>query len=109
MVNIYYVLNVLISVFALSVAIFGTIGNLITFLICMRKSLRSTTSFQFIAYLVVVDTISLYEWNLNNFSITFFGAAIGDFHEWSCKIITFLQYFSSQSSAFLLVKRLNFY
>jgi hypothetical protein len=92
-----------LAVYSLFLVIFGTIGNLCTCFICMRKSLRKTTCFVFLSFISIIDIFTLYTWNLSNFIVPFYGY----FHENSniiwCKLSVFLQFFSLQSSAWLLV------
>ena len=101
--EIYFILNVIISVLGVTVTLAGTILNLFTVYVCTRKSLWSIPQFHIIIYMSIVDTISLYNWNMSEFTITFFGAAVGDFNELACKSTSFLQYFSSQSSVYIMV------
>jgi hypothetical protein len=103
MPSIVQTLNILLSIYNATIAVLGTIGNLFCFIICTRKRLRLIPTFIFMSFMVITDTFALYEWNLNNFFLTFFGSAIGDFSEASCKMTSFLQFFSSQTSAYLLV------
>jgi hypothetical protein len=99
------ILNVLISSYSIIIAVLGTAGNILCFVICMRKTLREIPTFIFMSFLVLSDTLSLYSWNLNNFFITFYGLSIGDFNDASCKLTSFMQFFSNQTSAYLLVNK----
>ena len=99
----YSTINYILSYYSLLVASFGTLGNLITIFICTRKALRETTTFIFIAFMSFVETISLYEWNLNAYFLTYFKFNITDFNLATCRALSVLQMFSLQCSAFFLV------
>ena len=103
LVLIYFILNVATSVIGVTITLVGTILNIFTVYICTRKSLWYIPQFQFVIYMSIADSISLYFWNISEFTITFFGAAVGDFNEIACKTTSFLQYFSTQSSVYVLV------
>ena len=102
----YVITNYIISYYALFVASFGTLGNLITIFICTRKALRETTTFIFIAFMSFVETISLYGWNLNNLFLIYYKINLTDFNLATCRALMVLQMFSLQCSAFFLV---NYY
>ena len=99
----FEIFNRVIGAYALFILIFGTIGNIITSLICFRKRLRKTTFFCFMSIISILDIFSLYTWNLSSFLIPYFNIM----HDFSsvpwCKISSFMQFFSLQSSAWLLV------
>lgn len=96
-----------LGVWCLVLTIVGTIGNLFIFLICVTK-LRSQVTFVFIAFLAVVDALSLYEWNLTHFYEAFhISSALVDGNILICRLISFSQYITLHSSAWLLVSRLS--
>lgn len=102
--EIYELLNKIIGIYSVFLAIFGTIGNLISFSVCIRKKLRKTPAFVFMAIMNLFESLSLYFWNMNSFYIAFiFSMPIGDVNRIACKLTTFFQYFSSTVSAYLLV------
>ena len=92
-----------ISVYALILIFLGTIGNIFTFMVCIK--LRKTTTFVFLAFISVSDSLILYFWNLNHFTDTFFGIDLQNYNIYSCKFGCFLQFTSMQVSAWLLVTR----
>ncbi len=100
---VYYNFNVFLAYYSIFLAIFGTIGNILSFIICLRPHLRKIPTFIFFAYMMIMHTISLYFWNFNIFILTFYGFTIGDVNLASCRITSYLQGVSFQSSAFLLV------
>ena len=99
-ISIYNKIN---SCYSVVVAGLGTIGNLMAMYVCLRKNLRKTPTFVFIAFVLPMDTLSLFFWNFNNFYTTFFNFLPVNNNLKTCKIVTFLQMFSLQSSAYLLV------
>lgn len=106
----YLLLNKIVSIYSVFLAVFGTVGNLICFFICLRKSLRKTPIFVFIATMSLFESLSLYVWNMNNFyTIFFFSMPIGDMDPFVCKFTTFIQYFSSYIAAYSLVNFSKFH
>ena len=68
----------ILGVYSLILASFGTIGNTLCVFICVRKSLRETSTFVIMACISAVDTMSLYFWNLNVFIKVYFGFLLQD-------------------------------
>lgn len=87
--------------YSLFLVLFGTIGNLIVFVVSIR--LRRITTFVFIAFLAVSDTFTLYYWNLNHFIYTFLGYDIENDTIVGCKLGNFVQFSSLEISSWLLV------
>ena len=86
--------------YSLIIIILGTIGNLIIFYVCVKTNKNST--FILLRYLAINDMISLYYWNLNNFTKVF-NLYLESLNLYSCKIGTWIQFSSLQSSAWILV------
>jgi hypothetical protein len=105
MEKFYYSINIILSIYSILIAVFGSIGNILTFSICMSKNLRKIPTFIFIGFMALIDILSLSMWNFNELLLTFYGLTIGDFNHLACKITSFLQLFSLQTSAFLLVSK----
>ena len=81
----------------------GITGNPATlYYIVSIKSLRRMSSMVFLAFISIVDTFSLFTWNLDHFYVYKFSIKYVDTNIYLCKIMEFLQYFSLQSSGFLL-------
>ena len=97
------VINKELGVFSVILAILGTAFNLLTFSVCMRKRLRETPTFIFLAFMVINDTYSLYFYNLNSFATSFFKTLLQEISLEFCKFVNLSQFISNQSSAFLLV------
>ena len=79
----------------------GTIGNLISFCICY--SLRKNTTFVFLMFITLADIATLYFWNIVSFLHAYDIMDLINYNLYSCRIGTFIQYSSLQSSAWLLV------
>lgn len=103
MSSVASVLNSIAAGYAASIAILGTIGNSLSFFICIRKRLRTTPTFIIIAFNVLCDIPVLYSWNLIKFFQVFFAYPIQDINEHTCKTMILIQFISAQSSSFLLV------
>ena len=100
---VFKTLNEILSYYSILLAGFGTFGNLLSLVVCMRKSLRKTPTFIFIAFMVVLDALSLYFWNLNTYFGSFHGFALMDQSPLSCMLTNFFQMFSLQASSYILV------
>jgi hypothetical protein len=92
-----------LSVYVIVLAVVGTIGNIFSFFVCLRKELRKVPTFVFLAFTMLADSLCLYFWNINTYMIRFKGYSIAYIDIESCRITTFLQGISLQSSAYLLV------
>ena len=96
--QIYYHIMGMYDVF---LALFGTLGNILVFIIAFR--LRKTTTFVFLIYLAVADSITLYWWNLDDFRFIYFGSSAQEGSVYGCKILNYFQLTSMESSAWLLI------
>ena len=92
----------ILGIFCLGLAIVGTIGNTLIFFICILK-LRNEVTFIFIAFLAVVDMVSLFEWNLTHFTDAFYTINLLMDTIPKCRLLAFFQMTSLQASAWLLV------
>ena len=93
----------ILGVVSVSLCIIGLLGNSFTFFICLRKRLRKTNTFLLMAILSANDLASLAVWNLDLFLMAFFNFAHEYLSLWWCRISVFVQYYSLQYSAWLLV------
>jgi hypothetical protein len=92
------------AVLALISIIFGTLTNILTCAICLRKNLRCTPTFIFMAFMVISDTLALYGLNLDwYFYNAFFPQYLSDKYFFYCKIHYFIHLFPLKTSAWLLV------
>ena len=99
--NISVMLLQILAYYSLFLAIAGTIGNCLTFIICYR--LRSTTTFVFLMVSSIFDTTALYFWNVNQFTSTILDIDLQNLNKLSCKFGMYVQFTSLQISAWLLV------
>lgn len=94
---------IIVAYISLFNAAFGTIGNLICFIVFISsKELRRMSYVIYLAYCSIMNIFSLFEWNLNHFLTPFYGIGVESANIFNCRFFTFLQYFSLQCSAFLL-------
>ena len=99
------VLKKIFSLYCLLLAIYGTIGNIISILICMRKRLRNITPFKLFAFIAASDAVGLYQWNLHQFFVNY--AQDFDFvYLWYCRYNNYMQNIICEFSAWLLVKKI---
>lgn len=83
--------------------IFGVIGNTASFLIFrFHPAFREMPTMVFLSFVAVSDTIALFEWNLEHFTQLVFNVTISNSNLIYCKLFTFAQYASLQTSALTL-------
>jgi hypothetical protein len=81
--------------------VFGSVGNSLIFLVCMR--IKNNTTFNFLRFLAVSDFASLFFWNLNGVMIGLFDRNLFDTSIEFCKLSCFMQYATLLISAWILV------
>ena len=80
----------------------GTFGNTATlYFISRSKILRQMSSMIILIFVSIVDTLSLFTWNLDHFYYYYHHIYYETLNIYLCRIMTFIQYFSLQSSGFL--------
>ena len=82
----------------------GTVGNLISIWILLNKENRRYSTNVYLIFLCLMDTISLYQWNMNNIMFTF---TKGQKQVWShslflCKLSEFFAFYTLHTSAMFL-------
>jgi hypothetical protein len=85
--------------------IVGTVGNLLTIIVLLRRQLRRFVTARYLVIVSICDTVSLYGWNLNNFykfSISTENSNIEDLSLIHCRLISFLTFVSLQLSSWCL-------
>lgn len=92
-----------ICIYTFSLIILGTVGNLITITICLRKRLRQINTFKFFAFNAFLDTIGLYGWNVRQFVYYLFYVDLSLQSLVYCDLSSFFQYVSFEASAWFLV------
>jgi hypothetical protein len=85
MADIFDILNKVFGIYCLLLVIFGTLLNTLGLVICLRKRLRTFTTFVFVTFIFVADTFSLYLWCLNHFIEAFYGFVMEEKSKWICK------------------------
>ena len=94
----------LFAVFACTFLIFGTLTNLLTCIVCLRRNMRKFPIYIFIAFMVVADTLALYGSNLDAYFYNiFFTGYLADGNWFYCKIRYFIHFFPLKTSAWILV------
>ena len=96
-------LTLIIAYISLINIIIGVTGNVISFIVFVTcQELRKMSHIVYLTYCSVMNVLSLFNWNLNHFLTPIYGIAIESIDLASCRIFSFLQYFSLESSAYLL-------
>ena len=96
-------INAFIAHFNLIPICLGLVGNTICFLIFrFHSSFNRMPSMVFLSFVAVTDTIALFEWNLNHFTVLVYGVDISMSSLAFCRIYTFTQYVVIESSALIL-------
>ena len=73
------------------------------FFIVTNKPLRKMSSMVILGFISIIDTLSLFTWNINHFYKYHFKINYYYLNIYLCRIMTFIQFFSLQSSGFLLI------
>jgi hypothetical protein len=84
--------------------VIGTFGNLISVIILLNKENRRTSTNIYLIFLCLMDTISLYQWNLSNAMYTFTN---GRQNIWGtslfiCKLSEFFAFYTLHTSAMFI-------
>jgi hypothetical protein len=95
----------IIAFYNIILIIFGTLGNILTCIICLRRRLKKVNTFKLFALNAIMATISLYEWNLRQIILYLFEIDLIYQSLLYCQLTAFLQYVSFESSAWFLVKK----
>ena len=81
--------------------VFGIIGNSITLIVLRRDGkLKEIIGLIYLSFISFTDTLSLFGWNLSLFHDNIYGGYI--FSKPICNFVTFMQFFSLQSTGFLI-------
>ena len=93
------------SIYALILIIVGTVGNLLTIIVLLRRNLRRLVTIRYLIVVSICDTISLYGWNLNSFYKFNISPEKDNLEEISiihCRVISFMTFVSLQLSSWCL-------
>ncbi|CAF1334467.1 unnamed protein product [Adineta steineri] len=94
-----------LSIYALILIIVGTVGNLLTIIVLLRRNLRRLVTIRYLIVVSICDTISLYGWNLNSFykfNISSTNQNLEDVSLIHCRVISFMTFVSLQLSSWCL-------
>ena len=94
-----------LSIYALLLVIIGTIGNLLTIVVLVRRNLRRFVTVRYLILVSLCDLISLYGWNLNNFykfNVSSSNSNIEDLSLVHCRLISFVTFVTLQLSSWCL-------
>lgn len=81
----------------------GTIGNIFSFIVMLQREMRQTSTFFYLAVLAIADTIVLFMSAFKTWIRLCTGFEMLHISDVSCKLFTFLTYFSLHMSAWLIV------
>ena len=88
---------------AIPLLLIATFGNVMTFIIMRRKSMKSSSPGIYFAAIACTDTLTVY-WGLLPFVVYYFSSIdLWTLHPWSCKIVIFMLFSSGDSAIWLLV------
>ncbi|CAF1535157.1 unnamed protein product [Didymodactylos carnosus] len=90
------------GILPVSLVVFGTISNLLSVTILATKESRKSSTNIYLIFLCIVDTLSLYQWNLDYAVAEFTGLQISQRSLFLCKSIEFLGNYTFHASASLL-------
>ncbi len=105
----------ILSIYSILLIFFGTFGNLFASYICSRPSLQKVSTFRILTVLFIYEIFSLYTWNLDIFLKLFWPNSKGvnitidniniieSINLVTCKIFTFMQYYSLQCISWFLM------
>ena len=92
--------------YSLVLTVLGTLLNTLTLIVLCRSTFRNTRTRPTIHYMrtiAVFDILMLYGWNLDHYLSAVRGFSLQRLTIASCRFLSFLNYFSCQSSAWLRV------
>ncbi|XP_076105281.1 putative G-protein coupled receptor 139 [Mytilus galloprovincialis] len=81
----------------------GTVGNIFSFIVMLRREMRQTPTFFYLAMLAIADTLVLFVSAFKTWLRTVSGFELSHINAFSCKLTMFLVHFSIQFSAWLIV------
>ncbi len=102
MTNIF-TLKKIVSSYNIFLIIIGTIGNILTAIICLQKDMRKISTFKLYAFNTISDTICLYPWNIRQFVLYFFDTDLETTYLWWCIGASYVQFSTFELSAWILV------
>jgi hypothetical protein len=101
--DIYDILNFMNAIYSGVIIFTGTLSNIACIIVCLRPKLRKIPTFVFYSFLLFSDILTLYVWNLDHILIVFAQTQLEFMGIKICKLVTFIQLFGMQNSAWILV------
>lgn len=98
--------SILVAYYPFFLMIFGSIFNLLTFIVLCRASFKDTKKQPTIHYMraiAVFDIFMLYGWNFQHYLSSVYGFTLERYSISSCKFFLFLPYFTAQTTGWLRV------
>ena len=95
-----------VAYYSLMLMVVGTLLNLLTFIVLCQRPFRDTTAkptLHFVRTIALFDILMLYGWNLDHYVSIAHHFSILARSIASCKLISFISYFTPQTSAWLRV------
>lgn len=95
-----------VAYYSLVLLVVGTLLNLLTFIVLCQRPFRDTTAkptLHFVRTIAVFDILMFYGWNLDHYVSIAYHFSILTRSIASCKWISFISYFTPQTSAWLRV------
>ena len=92
--------------YPLLLIIVGTILNFLTFAVLCRlpfRDMKKQPAMHYMRTMAIFDIFVLYGWNLDHYFTTMRGISLSMYSIPSCKLINFISYFATQTSAWLRV------
>lgn len=99
----YRILKHLLLIVPPILLILGTFGNIFSFIILMRRSMRKFSTYIYLAMLSITDTLVLYIGLLRLWVGELTGVDIKDKSDWICKVINVVGYTVSDYSVWLII------
>ncbi|CAF1270396.1 unnamed protein product [Adineta steineri] len=93
-----------VAYYSLALVIVGTLLSFITFIILCRLKLRNRRAKSTLYYLrtiAIFDILMLYGWNFDHYLDGIYGFTLQTSSISLCRFLSFFNYFTSQSSAWL--------
>ncbi|CAF0975163.1 unnamed protein product [Rotaria sp. Silwood1] len=98
--------SLIVAYYSLILVIIGTLFNCLTFFVLCRSTFRDKKARPIIHYMrtiAIFDILMLYGWNLDHYLVIVHEFRLVKYSIVSCKCISFISYFTSQTSAWLRV------
>lgn len=101
--SIYDDLEYSLSYVALALIATGLVFNTICFLIFrLTSEFKKMSSMVYLSVVVILDTVSLFDWNLDHYLVPHYNLRTEYLSVFTCKVFSFGQYYSLQASGILL-------